>query len=241
MKHFYTLLLFVFLLSISFAQTTVYTTGQNNSDPWTGWTTPVTTNVSNSSVNTADIYTFSLSGGSGASYSIETTRAFNIQSTDIDIYLAATTQNATLSVEYSEDNSTWTSIGSVSYGAGFAQQTLIIPTYAPGAVNFYLKIKMIGTVGSPSNASLNNLKIDAVLSSGIKPTIDLSNAITYYNNTLNVNIKQDFNLVIYDLSGKIINRAKNQAKYDLSNLNAGIYFAKVILKSGQVKTIKLIK
>lgn len=185
MKKLFTFLLASLSLGAVQSQTTVYETGQNYTDAWTGWTAPVTSNVSGSSVNGVNIYTFTLSGGAGASYSLETTRAFSIASNDIDLYLAATTQNATLSIEYSEDNSAWTSIGSLTYGAGFSQQSLVIPSYAPGPTNFYLKLKMTGTVGSPSQAQFNNLKIDADLASesvSVSPS-STQNILTSANGT----------------------------------------------------------
>lgn len=185
MKKIFTFLLASLALGGVQSQTTVYETGQNYTDAWTGWTAPVTSNVSGSSVNGVNIYTFTLSGGAGTTYSLETTRAFSIASNDIDLYLAATTQNATLSIEYSEDNSAWTSIGSLTYGAGFSQQSLVIPSYAPGPTNFYLKLKMTGTVGSPSQAQFNNLKIDADLASesvSISPSTT-QNILTSANGT----------------------------------------------------------
>lgn len=162
MKTLFTIL-FISVLSLGFSQTTVYTTGQTYTDAWTGWSTPVTTNISSSSVNGANVYSFS--GTSSNAYTLEIKRQFTISSSDIDIYLAATTQNADVYVEYSTDDVSYTQIGAQNWPSGFAQSTLVIPTWNPGASTFWIKIKMAGTFGSPSSAQLNNLKIDADLSS----------------------------------------------------------------------------
>ncbi|MEO9532230.1 MAG: T9SS type A sorting domain-containing protein [Crocinitomicaceae bacterium] len=168
MKKIFTFLSVCFL-GMSFAQTTEYTTGQTYGDPWTGWSTPIETGVNASSVNGADIYTFS--GTNGQAYSVETYRQFTINSNDIDIYLSATCANSTVSVEYSTDNVSYTQIGSQTHGTGFVNQTLIIPTHDPVTSTFYLKIKVVGTWGSPSSLQLNNFKIDAVLNSGSSVSI----------------------------------------------------------------------
>jgi hypothetical protein len=183
-----------FAIAISFlvnAQTTVYTTGQTYADGWTGWTTPVVSaTVGTPTINGAYIYEFPFTGAAGQSYSFEYTRAFSINSNDIDIYCAATSQNATLSIEYSEDNSLWTNIGSQVYGAGFAQQSLIIPTFAPGPTNFYLKIKMTGTIASPSQAVINNFRIDADLTTesvSISPMAEQNILVGVNGNVLTAN------------------------------------------------------
>lgn len=163
MKKLLTLFLSAAAIFGSQAQTTVYTTGQSYADAWTGWSSPVVTGISSSSVNGANIYTFS--GMSGASFTVETYRQFVINSNDIDIYLSATTQNATISVEFSTDNVSYTSIGSLVFGSGFSLSTLVIPAYDPVVTTFYLKLKMTGTFGSPSQTNFNSLKIDAVLNS----------------------------------------------------------------------------
>lgn len=164
MKKLFTLIAVFFCGMAAISQTTEYTTGQTYGDPWTGWSTPVVTGVTGSSVNGVDVYTFS--GTSSNAYTIEMYRQFNINSNDIDIYLAATTQNATVSVEYSSDNVSYSQIATQNWGAGFAQSTIVIPTYDPVVATFYLKLKMTGTFASPSQAQFNNLKIDAVLNSG---------------------------------------------------------------------------
>lgn len=145
------------------AQTTVYTTGQTYADAWTGWSTPVVTNVTSSSVNGVNIYTFN--GTNGNAYTIETYRQFTINSNDLDFYLAATAQNTVVSIEYSQDNISYTSIGSLAYGAGFSYSSLVLPTYDPVVTTFYIKLKMVGTFGSAGQALFNNLRIDAVLNS----------------------------------------------------------------------------
>ena len=91
-----------------------------------------------------------------------------------------------MSIEYSEDNLSWNSIGSLTYGPGFAYQTLTIPTFNPVPTIFYLKLKMTGTAGSPAQAQLNNLKIDADLSAetvSIAPS-SIQNILTNVNGTL---------------------------------------------------------
>jgi len=173
MKTIFTLF-FAFTLGFAFAQTTEYTTGQTYGDAWTGWSTPIETGTTASSVNGVDVYTFS--GLNGNAYTVETYRQFNINSNDLDILLNATAANATVSIEYSSDNVSYTEIGNITFGAGFASQALLIPTYDPVVSSFYLKIKATGTFGSPSSLWFQNLKIDAVLNTGstvsISPTAD---------------------------------------------------------------------
>lgn len=170
-KIFLSLLTFASIAS-SFGQTTVYTTGQTYADAWTGWSTPVTTNITSNSVNGANIYNFN--GTTGNSYTIETYRQFTINSNDLDFYLTATTENCLVSIEFSTDNVSYSLVGSQSWGAGFSVSTLIAPTFDPGVTTFYIKLKMSGTFGSPAQANFNSLKIDAVLNStnavSISPT-----------------------------------------------------------------------
>lgn len=144
-------------------QTTVYTTGQTYPDAWTGWSTPVVTGITSSSVNGAYIYNFN--GTASTAFTVETYRQFTINSNDLDFYLTATTQNATVSIEYSTDNVSYSQIGTQNWGAGFAVSTLIVPTFDPVVTTFYIKLKMVGTFGSPSQTNFNSLKIDAVLNS----------------------------------------------------------------------------
>jgi len=188
MRTIFTLLLLAASLTLN-AQTTEYTTGQTYGDAWTGWSTPVTSNVSSSSVNGADIYVFS--GTNGQSYTVEMYRQFNINSNDIDLYLAATCENATVSIELSQDNVSYTQVATQSWGAGFSQSTIIAPTIDPISSTFYLKIVVSGTFGSPSQLQLNNFKIDAILSSGssvsITPTANQNIGIGVNGTTLTAN------------------------------------------------------
>ncbi|MBK6527385.1 MAG: hypothetical protein IPG07_18615 [Crocinitomicaceae bacterium] len=102
MKKLYTLLFSSLLALAGQSQTTEYTTGQGYADAWTGWSTPVTTGTTGSSINGANVYTFS--GTNGVAHTIEIYRQFTINSNDLDLYLAATTQNATVSIWHSTDN-----------------------------------------------------------------------------------------------------------------------------------------
>ena len=145
---------------ISNAQTLVYSTGQTYGDDWTGWTAPVTTN-SSSGTFSANTWTFNVTG----SYSIETTRAFSINSSDLDMYWAASTQNATIEILHSTDGSNWSSVQTQNYSSGFQQQTMVVATFNPQQQNFYLKLKMTGTAGSPPSAIYNNFYINADLNS----------------------------------------------------------------------------
>jgi hypothetical protein len=159
MKKLFTLLAVAFAV-ISNAQTLVYSTGQTYSDDWTGWTTPVTSGVSND-MYSANTWTFSVSG----SFSIETTRQFSINSSDIDIYWAATMSTGTIEVLHSTNGTTWTSVQTLNYSGGFGQQTMVIPTFNPTQESFYLKLKATGTAGSPPSCIFNNLYINADLNS----------------------------------------------------------------------------
>jgi hypothetical protein len=173
MKTIFTLF-FAFTLGFAFAQTTEYSTGQTYGDAWTGWSTPIETGTTASSVNGADIYTFS--GLNSTAYTVELYRQFTINSNDLDIYLNATAANTVVSVEFSTDNVSYTEIGNATYGVAFVQQGIVIPTHDPVTSTFYIKIKATGTFGSPSQLQLNNFKIDAVLNTGstvsISPTAD---------------------------------------------------------------------
>ncbi|MEX1003494.1 MAG: hypothetical protein WDZ35_15355 [Crocinitomicaceae bacterium] len=173
MKKIITLLTAFITLTVGIAQTTVYETGSVVADPWTGWSTPVTSNCT-ASVNGADVYQFT--GTSGQSYTAETYRQFTINSNDLDLYFAVTAANATVSIEYSTDNVSYTQIGTQNWGASFSQSTLIVPTYDPVVSTFYLKLKISGTFGSPAQAQFNTFRIDAVLNTGnsnsIFPTND---------------------------------------------------------------------
>jgi hypothetical protein len=332
MKQIFTFLS-VFFLGIAFSQTTEYTTGQTYSDPWTGWSTPIETGTTASSINTADIYTFS--GTNGQAYTVETYRQFTINSNDIDLYLSATCANATVSVEYSSDNVSYSQIGSLNYGGGFGNQTLIIPTYDPVVTTYYLKIKVAGTFGSPASLQLNNFRIDAVLNTGSSVTISPtavqnvlegvngttltaselpsvadsrewlystttgtgygsfspaqtgtsytpnfatagtyyvicestfggsalnSNEIRvivsapsglseedsyqfiYYENLLKIQTdKTDYEISVFDLSGKLRYQEKGMNAYDFNSYDAGIYFVSLQTEKGFKKTIKVVK
>lgn len=221
------------------AQTTVYTTGQTYTDAWTGWSTPVTTNVTSSSVNGVNIYNFS--GTASTSFTAEIYRQFTINSNDLDIYLSATTQNCTISVEYSTDNVSYTQIGSQVWGPGLAVSTLVIPTFDPTVSTFYLKLKMNGTFGSPSQSSFNNLKIDAVLNTSAVEEFSLGSNVIFSNGILQVNSSsQNYNVAIYNLSGQKIISENNAKMFDLTAQENGIYF--VTYTSGDFrKTIKIVK
>lgn len=332
MKQIFTFLSLLFL-GAAFSQTTEYTTGQTYPDAWTGWSTPIETGTTASSVNGANIYTFS--GTNGQAYTVETYRQFTINSNDIDLYLSATCANATVSIEYSSDNVTYAQIGSLAYGGGFGNQTLIIPTYDPVVTTFYLKIKVAGTFGSPSSLQLNNFKIDAVLNSGssvsISPTAvqnilegvdgttltaselpsvadsrewlystttgtgyvsfstpetgtsytpnfaaagtyyvicestfggsavnsnevrvvvsapsgiseEENYQIIYYENLLKIQTEKiDYEISVFDLSGKLRHQEKAMTSYDFNAYDAGVYFVSLQTTSGFKKTIKVIK
>jgi len=164
MKKLFTLLSCFFLLIAAKAQTTEYTTGQTYADAWTGWSAPVTTGITSNSVNGANIYTFN--GTAATTFTVETRRQFTINSNNMILYLLATTQNAIVSIEYSTDNVTYTEIGTQSWGSGFSASTLIVAAFDPGVPTFYLKLKMAGLFGSPSQTNFNNFKIDAYLNAG---------------------------------------------------------------------------
>ncbi|MBK6526394.1 MAG: T9SS type A sorting domain-containing protein [Crocinitomicaceae bacterium] len=185
MKKLSTLLFGVLLAAAGQSQTTVYTTGQTYADAWTGWSTPVTTGTTSQSINGANIYTFS--GMASTAFTIEIYRQFTINTSDMDLYLGATTQNATVSVWISADNVSYTQIGSQVFGAGFATSTIVIPTVNPPSTTFYLKLRMVGTFASPAQSNFNNLKIDAVLSStnsvSISP-LTTQNILTSTNGTV---------------------------------------------------------
>ena len=184
MKKIFTLFAVLASLFVQ-SQTTEYTTGQTYTDAWTGWSTPVTTGTTGSSINGAYIYTFS--GTNGMAHTIEIYRQFTINSNDLDLYLSATTQNATVSILYSTDNISYTEIGSQTWApVPFSQSTLIVPTFNPVVPTFYLKLKIVGTFGSGGQSNFNNFKIDAVLNAGNSTTIaptTTQNLVTSTNGT----------------------------------------------------------
>lgn len=238
MKKTFTLFFSLFMVWGANSQTTVYTTGQSYSDAWTGWSAPVTTGTSGQSINGAYIYTFS--GMSGNNFSVEITRQFTIYTNDMDIYLAATTENATVSVEFSTDNVTYTSIGSQNWGAGFSLSTLIIPAYNPAASTFYLKLKMTGTFGTSGQTNFNNLKIDAVVT-GTASTeeFSLGKSVFYKHGLLEINTSlQNYDVAIFDINGRLITAEKNLKSFSFEGRNPGIYFVS-IAHEGERKTIKI--
>lgn len=225
------------LAFFGFAQTTEYETGQLAGDPWTGWSTPVTTNCTGT-VNGANVYSFT--GSAGQNYTLETYRQFNINSNDIDVYLTVTAENATVSVEYSSDNTTYTQIGSQNWGSGFGQSTLVIPTYDPMVSTFYLKIKVSGTFGSPSNCQLNDFKIDAVLNtSSVEEESVFGTAAFYQDGYVNIESDHvDYTVTLTDLHGRLINYGMNIKVLDMTTLEQGFYLVTVIHKDGLKKTFK---
>jgi len=186
MKKLFTLLSCFFLLIAAKAQTTEYTTGQTYADAWTGWSTPVVTGTTGSNINGVNMYIFS--GTNGVAHTIEIYRQFTINSNDLDLYLAATTQGTTVSVLYSTDNISYSEIGSQVWAPiPFSQSTIVIPTFDPVVSTFYLKLKIVGTFGGSGQSIFNSLKIDAVLNAGnsvsIAPT-STQNILTSANGTV---------------------------------------------------------
>lgn len=238
MKTLFTLL-FISTLSLGFSQTTVYTTGQTYTDAWTGWSTPVVTNITGSSVNGINIYSFT--GNASDVYSLEITRQFNIASTDIDFYLAATAQNADLFLEYSTDGTNYSNVGTQAYGGVYGQSTLVVPTWNPGVSSFYLKIRVMGTFGSPSSVQLNNLKIDADLTgAGILDFDDLYQ-MNYADSKLTVNAAlADYKVSIYDITGQLIHVESALTNYDFTTQHQGVYLVSIESSNGNRKTIKVV-
>src|SRR5690606_10629059 len=76
-------------------------------------------------------------------------------------------ENATGSVEISTDDVSYSSLGSYNWpGGGATQSTLTIPTVDPGVSTFWIKLKMIGTFGSPASVQFYSFYINAVLNTG---------------------------------------------------------------------------
>jgi hypothetical protein len=235
-------LLMFFVASMSMAQTTVYETGQGTSDAWTGWTVNVS-NVNNYSVLSNNIYSFTLN--SSGTYSIELTRAFDINSQDLDFYLNTTTASSTITLSVSTDNVNWTTIGTSNTGSSLSLDQMVVPTINVGNQNFYAKIKMEGTIGSNTSFSISSYKINADLNNPYVAGIDETNddtQITLYNNTVKVLTSQnDYQIAIYNLSGQLIHQEKNLQNFDLTNFPKGIYFVSYQNKVGLKKTIKIAK
>ena len=236
-------LLLVFLsINIAIAQTTEYETGQSTSDAWTGWSTPVVTNVTNSSINGINIYNFVLDN-SASTYSIEMTKQITINSSDLDFYLNTTTENSTISLSISTDNSTWTEIGNATTSS-FGLNQMVVPTINPQNQNFYVKIKLTGTIGSQATAIINSLTIKADMNSPLVSVKELKDDtdIKFYNSTLYVKTNQNnYSVFLYDLTGKLIFQKPNLKSYSLIDFPKGIYFVTYQNANGYRKTIKIAK
>jgi hypothetical protein len=235
--------LLVFLsLNISIAQTTEYETGQNSSDAWTGWSTPVVTNVTNSSINGINIYNFVLDN-SANTYSLEISKQITINSSDLDFYLNTTSESSTISLSISTDNSTWTEIGT-STTTGFGLNQMVVPTINPQNLNFYVKIKLSGSIGSQSAAMINSLVIKADMNSPLVSVKELKDDtdLKFYNNTIFINSDQsNYSVSLFDLSGKLLMQKSNITNYSLFDFPKGIYFVTYQNSNGYRKTIKIVR
>lgn len=236
------LLLFCLTLNISIAQTIEYETGQNSSDAWTGWTTPVVTNVTNSSINGINIYNFTLDN-SANTYSLEITKQITINSSDLYFYLNTTTESSTISLSISADNSTWTEIGN-STTTGFGLNQMVVPTINPQNQNFYVKIMLSGTIGSQGAAMINSLVIKADMNSPLVSVKELKDdtELKFYNNTIFVKSDQsNYSVSLFDLSGKLLIQKSNITNYSLTDYPKGIYFVTYQNSNGYRKTIKVVR
>ena len=75
------------------------------------------------------------------------------------------------------------------------------------------------------------------------PDFENTNAILYPNPTdgiLNIGNENLSKILIFDISGKIINEFKPQSTIDLSNISKGFYLIKLISNNGGVLTDKII-
>jgi hypothetical protein len=220
------------------AQTTVYTTGQTYTDDWSGWSVPVTSNA-NGSINGAYMYIFS-STAAGA-YTVEIKRQFTINSSDLDIYLSATSENSTISVLHSTDNMTYTEIGSGIWASGgLSNSTIVVPTFNPGMTTFWLKLKMVGTApGVASQSIFNNLKIDADLTTSGMEDFKLGSSVIYSGGMLEIkSLMQQYEVQVYDINGQLVVAEQNMKSYDFSAHNSGLYFV-TFLYEGKRKTLKI--
>lgn len=238
MTKLFTLFASTLLGVISFGQTTVYETGNGTSDGWTGWSTPVTSNCSGS-INGVNHYQFT--GTTGNSYSLETYRQFNINSNDIDIYLDVLTQDATIEIDYSQDNVSYTNIFSQSVGAGYAITNFILPTYDPVVSSFYLKVKVSGVFGSPSSTNLYSMKINAVLNSSGTEEFEIGSDVLFKNGMFQYfTSTTDYQINIFDQAGRLITSEKNLKEFDFSGLENGVYFVTLQNSKGDRKTLKVV-
>ncbi len=239
MKKLFTLFA-VMSLFTSFSQfTTVYETGNGTSDGWTGWSS-TTTNVGAENVNGVNFYIFTLSGGMGANYSIEISRAFNITGTPINVSYTVFAQSSTLELLYSEDNVNWTSIDSDTYGTTYSSSAYA-KSVTPTVSNYYLMLRLTGTVGDQSQANFSNLSIEE----SDNGTIGLANqnidkAIIYYNNTLNVQFNGSYSVRLFNSAGSLVMNEENLISSDLNNLNPGLYFVQLQDSKGNSTTKKII-
>ena len=237
MKKIFTLLTLLLVGSAGISQTTVYETGQVAGDPWTGWSVVTETNCT-AAVTGANGYAFS--GTNGATYTAEIKRQFTFSSNDIDIYFAATSANSTISIEYSTDDVSYTQIATMNWGAGYSQSQIVEPTFDPGGGTFYLKLKVTGTFGSPSNTTFNTFKIDAVLNSSGIDNFEMGSTILFANKHLEiVPTIPNYTVQIMDITGKVITTEKNMTQYDFSSHSNGVYFISLTAEDGSRKTVKI--
>ncbi len=243
MRLFYTLIACFLTATMVNAQTTEYETGQSTSDAWTGWSTPVVTNVLNSSINGINIYNFTLE--SSGTYSIEITRSFTINSADLDFYLNTTSENSTITLSISTDNSNWTSIGNETTTA-FGMNQMVVPTINPGAETFYVKIHLTGTIGSNQSAMIQSFKINADLNNPVVSVneIELNTQLIYHSdlNLLSINTNlNNYTVKVYNISGQQLVSQSNLTTYDFSAFNKGIYFVTIESPQSERKTIKIVR
>lgn len=235
-------LFFTLSLSVIFAQTTEYTTGQGYTDAWTGWSTPIETGTTSSTVNGVNVYAFS--GTANSIYTVEMYKQFTIDSNDIDIYLFGTYHSGTITIQYSTDNVTYTDIGYTTFNGGyFGSQSLVVPTFNPVVPTFYLKIKAKGTFGSPSQLWFQNLKIDAVLNStlSVSSPESINDTFKFLNTNSTIDIitdEKNYTARVFDLSGRLIYKEKDLTSYNFSNLNKGLYVLLIETDKNEKKVIK---
>jgi len=170
---------------------------------------------------------------SGSSVSIAPTATQNIApSTNGTVLTATETPSAATSREWKY--STTTGTGYVSFGTPETGLTYT-PNFA--AVGTYYVICESDFSGTAEIS--NEVRITVSNSASINES-SIASAMKYYNNILNVVTDEiDYQISIFDLSGKLMLQEKNLSNLQFSTLPKGVYIVNMTTESGEKANIKV--
>lgn len=252
------LVLLAFISMKGFTQTTtLYETGNGYTDAWVNWATTTSSDVTGS-VNGVNYYSFTLGGTNGDAYTIELVKEFTglSYSTMAMNYTVQAGNNggtASLEILYSTDNTNWTSVTTHAYPASLSVSAFAT-SFSSSVPDFYLKLKLTGYHGSPSNVAFQKLTITADESdyyeeaetSGIdsKEISTLLNSTQVYLAHQSLMVKtalNSFEISLYNLNGQLVSTHLNESVLDVTALQKGLYFVKVMdVDSKQFITKKVV-